>query len=75
MTTRAPTTAYVGTGREAQPPQQLALRRQSTRLAAAPKVAPIAIAHPSSDGVKNWIGLERLVLDLLGRQRVRRRLT
>ena len=49
-------------GREPEPPQQ-ALLRHTTRLVAAPNVAPAAIAHPSRPGVRYWIVRQRLVLD------------
>ncbi len=52
--TRAPTTAAVGTG-ESRSRRRICFCRQVTRVSAAPNVAPVATAQPSSPGVTNWM--------------------
>src|SRR4051812_29037303 len=51
---RADTTALVETG-DSLIRRNSFVVRQPTKVAAAPKVALVAIAHPSRPGVMNWI--------------------
>ncbi len=53
---RAATTVQVGIGASRRRRSNPFLRH-TTRLVAAPNVAPIAIAHPSSPGVTYWIAV------------------
>ena len=58
-TIRAPITAGTFTG-ERVSRRRIFFCRQVTSVAAAPKVAPIAMAYPRMPGVKYWIGLSAL---------------